>query len=139
MAGVGGLLATMVIANLKRGQHRGLILLAGSVAMGLALSLIGLIPTYIVGLSAMLVVGFAESIRWALGMSLILESTSTTYRARVSSIQMMTYGLMPLGALPLGMVVDRFTARPAMLGVGIIVTIVGFGFLFYARTLRRLP
>ena len=139
MAGVGGLLATIVIANLKRGQHRGLILLAGSVAMGLALSLIGLIPTYIVGLSAMLVVGFAESIRWALGMSLILESTSTTYRARVSSIQMMTYGLMPLGALPLGMVVDRFTARPAMLGVGIIVTIVGLGFLFYARTLRRLP
>ena len=139
MAGVGGLLATMVIANLKRGQHRGLILLAGSVAMGLALSLMGLIPIYMVGLSAMLVVGFAESVRWALGMSLIIESTSTNYRARVSSVHMMTFGLMPLGALPLGIVVDRFTAGPAMLGVGIIVTIVGLGFLFYARTLRRLP
>jgi hypothetical protein len=37
----------------------------------------------------------------ALGQSLVLEASDDEYRGRVMSIYMMTWGLMPLGVLPL--------------------------------------
>jgi len=138
LGGAGGLIGTLAVANLREGQRRGLILLFGSILSGVALLVVGGFPVYAVGLGAMIGVGFAETTRMTLGQSLALENTEGQYRARVMSLYMMTYGLMPLGALPLGRAVDRYGAEPSLLVVAGLVTVGGVVFLIGARTLRRL-
>ena len=137
-AGVGGIVGTLVVANLQGGYRRGLILLAGSMVSGLAILLLASFPVLWVGMGFMVVIGIAESIRMTLGQSLSLESTAPQYRARVASIYMMTFGLMPLGALPLGFAVDRWGVESSLMVVGALVIIAGLIFLIGARTLRRL-
>ena len=94
--------------------------------------------TLFVGMGMMLLIGVAESARMTLGQSLSLEITAPQYRARVASIYMMTFGLMPLGALPLGFAVDRWGVESSLMVVGALVIIAGLIFLIGARTLRRL-
>ncbi|NQW17920.1 MAG: MFS transporter [Chloroflexi bacterium] len=137
-AGIGGLLGTIGIANLKEGSRRGLIILIGSVMTGVAILLLASFEAVYVGLFVMLLVGVAESARMTLGQSLSLELTEPAFRARVSSIYMMTFGLMPLGALPLGFAVDAFGARASLLVVSILVIAAGLAFLIGAKSLRRL-
>ena len=137
-AGVGGIVGTLVVANLQGGYRRGLILLVGSIVSGLAILLLASFPVLWVGMGFMVVIGIAESIRMTLGQSLSLEITAPQYRARVASIYMMTFGLMPLGALPLGFAVDRWGVESSLMVVGALVIIAGLIFLIGARTLRRL-
>ncbi len=138
LAGVGGILGTLAVANLRQGQRRGLILLVGSILSGLALLVIASFPVYAVGLAGMIGVGLAETTRMTVGQSLALENTGSQYRARVMSLYMMTFGLMPLGALPLGRAVDVYGAQPSLLVVAGLVTVAGVVFLIVARTLRQL-
>ncbi len=137
-AGVGGILGTLVVANLKGGHRRGLIVLAGSMISGLAILLLASVPVLWAGMGFMVIVGIAESIRMTLGQSLSLEATAPQYRARVASIYMMTFGLMPLGALPLGYAVDKFGVESSLMVVGVVVILAGSAFMLGARTLRRL-
>ncbi|MBI4219647.1 MAG: MFS transporter [Chloroflexi bacterium] len=136
-AGIGGILGTLFIARLGKGNRRGLLLLAGAIVNGFGLLLIGLFPIYFLGLAFMILVGLAESIRMTLGQSLTLEVTEDQYRARVMSLMMMTFGLMPLGALPIGKAVDVWGAQYALLGVACAVILAGTVFLAGAHRLRR--
>lgn len=99
--GVGALVGTLFMANLRRGQRRGLVVLTSSVLTGFALGWAAGIPVLYAGFVAMAVIGLGDAARMALGQSLVLEASDDEYRGRVMSIYMMTWGLMPLGVLPL--------------------------------------
>lgn len=137
-AGIGGLVGTLVVANLRGGHRRGLIVLSGAMVSGVAILLLSSFPVIWAGMGFMVIVGIAESIRMTLGQSLSLEATAPEYRARVASIYMMTFGLMPLGALPLGFAVDRWGVESSLMVVGVLVIVAGSVFMLAARTLRRL-
>jgi MFS family permease len=136
-AGIGGIIGTLFIARLGKGDRRGLLLLGGSILNGIALLLIGLLPVYFFGLAVMVLIGVAESSRMTLGQSLTLEVTEDQFRARVMSLYMMTFGLMPLGALPIGRAVDVWGAQETLLVVSGLVLLTAVGFLAGATRLRR--
>jgi MFS family permease len=136
-AGIGGIVGTLFIARLDKGSRRGLLLLIGSIVNGVALLLIGSFPVYFFGRAVMILVGLAESIRMTLGQSLTLEVTEDKYRARVMSLYMMTFGLMPLGALPIGRSIDVWGAQATLLVVAGLVLLAGVAFLAGATRLRR--
>jgi MFS family permease len=112
--GLGGLIGSISIANLRKGHRRGWILLGGAFVSGFALTLIVGFPVYAAGVIGMVGIGLGEQARWALGQSLMMENTTDEYRARVMSILMMTFGLMPLGMLPLGYAMKELGDRPAV-------------------------
>ena len=114
------------------------LLLAGIGGTGVAMVLLAVLPTYQVGLIIMLLVGFAGSIRMTLGQSLMIEATDSEYRARVMSLFMMTYGLMPLGALPIGYMIDRIGAAATLLAIGVALLSAGLLLFVSAASLRRL-
>lgn len=136
--GIGGVIGTLAVANLRKGHSRGFVLLVGSIFSGIAMALLGMFPFYVAGLAVMVLVGLAEAIRMTLGQALTIESTASEYRARVMSLSMMTFGLMPLGALPLGKAIDVYGAQAAVIGAAVIVMLAAVLFLIGARTLRRL-
>ena len=112
--GLGGLVGTIIIANLRKGNQRGWIVLIGAIVASASMGLIVAVPVFAAGVLGMVGMGLAEQARWALGQSLMMENTTDEYRARVMSVLMMTYGLMPLGMLPLGYAMKEFGARPSV-------------------------
>jgi MFS family permease len=81
--------------------------------------------------------GLAEQARWALGQSLMMESTSDEYRARVMSMLMMTFGLMPLGMLPLGWAMKEFGARPSVAVVVVVLLVFALSSIIFMPRLRK--
>jgi MFS family permease len=112
--GLGGLVGTIIIANLRKGNQRGWIVLIGAIVASASMGLIVVVPVFAAGVLGMVGMGLAEQARWALGQSLMMENTTDEYRARVMSVLMMTFGLMPLGMLPLGYAMKEFGARPSV-------------------------
>jgi MFS family permease len=136
--GVGGLLATVIIANLRRGHHRGMVMVLGGIGLtGISILLLVAFPNFEAGLAVMVLVGLAGSIRMTLGQSLMIELADQEYRARVMSLNMMAFGLMPLGAIPIGRVIDARGASDALLGMGVILLAVTALLLILGPSLRR--
>lgn len=121
--GFGGLIGTVAIANLRRGHHRGWVLLGGAFVAGSGLAVIVGIPIFVAGLIGMIGLGLGEQARWALGQSLMMENTSDEYRARVMSVLMMTFGLMPAGVFPLAYAMDELGGRVAV-GISAVLLLV---------------
>ena len=139
VAGVGGLIGSLGVAGLRRGQKRGLVLVGSAAVSALVMFLIATVPIYVVGVFLMIGIGFGESIRWALSQALAVEETGDEYRARVMSLLMMTYGLMPIGILPVSYSFDRFGAENTVAGLGVVLLAVTFFYIFVRPTLRRMP
>ena len=103
--GGGSLVGALAIAALGD-RKRGMLLIAGSFASGIALLLIAVLPLYYAAAAIMVLLGLGDSARRTLNQSLIMEVTEDQYRGRVMSVFMMNFGLMPLAVLPAGMLID---------------------------------
>jgi MFS family permease len=136
--GLGGLVGTVSIANLREGHKRGWIVLGGAFVAGLSLGLIVGVPYYYAGVIGMVGMGLAEQARWALGQSLMMENSDDEYRSRVMSVLMMTFGLMPVGLLPLGFAIEEFGARPAVGVTAVLLLLFATSSIFIMPKLRRL-
>ena len=92
---------------------------------------------YVIGLAVMVVIGFTGAIRMTLGQSLTIEATDDVFRARVMSLNMMGFGLMPLGALPMGYAIDHLGAETTLFIVGITLIAATVLLVFGSSTIRR--
>ncbi len=129
MLGLGSLLGSLVAAWLGK-WRRGMLLMAGNIVAGAALIVVAFVPLYYVALAMTAMVGLSEAGRRALSQALIMEQVSDEFQGRVISLYTMSFGLMPLGILPVGFAVDRFGIEvsigvlgAAMLAVSILVVI----------------
>ncbi len=138
MAGLGGLVATIGVASLRRGQRRGWVLLIAPVISAIALLVIGSLQFYWVGMFMFIGIGFGEAIRWALGQALVVEYSDSAYRARMTSLTMMTYGLIPIAALPMGVLVEEMGVTFAVVGMGICLLAASLIFIAISPVIRRL-
>ncbi|MQG87655.1 MAG: MFS transporter [SAR202 cluster bacterium] len=136
--GVGGLIGSLSIANLRKGHRRGWILLSGAFVAGGSLALIVGLPYFAAGMIGMIGLGLGEQARWALGQSLMMEHADDKYRARVMSVLMMTFGLMPLGTAPMGFAMDAFGGRFAVGIYGVVLLAFAVYSVMFMSRLRRL-
>lgn len=139
MVGIGGVAASFLAAGLNRGQRRGLVFLAAGVIAGVSLLLIGLLPFYAVGAAMAIGVGFGETIRWGLGQALVMEETDDEYRARMMSLVMMSFGLMPAAVLPLGWAVEEYGAQTSAVGTAVVLLTASVLFFLFSGRIRRMP
>ena len=133
--GGGSLVGSLVIAALGN-WRRGMLLIVGSFASGIALLLIAAFPFYYAAAVIMLLVGLGDSGRRTINMGLIMEVVEDQFRGRVMSVFMMNFGLMPLGMLPAGLAVDYFGGPVAIAILGGMLLAVAAGVLATQRQLR---
>ena len=86
--GGGSLVGSLGIAALGD-RKRGMLLLAGSFASGIALLLLAILPFYYAAAAIMLLLGLGDAARRTLNQLLIMELTEDQYRGRVMSVFMM--------------------------------------------------
>ena len=137
MMGLGSLVGSLAIASMGRWK-RGLLLIAGGFLAGVALVLVAAIPVYFAAAALMIVVGLGEATRRVINMSLLMEHTDEAYQGRVSSVMMMTFGLMPLGLLPAGLAMDIFGPREVVAVLGGLMVVVSVAIFISQRALREI-
>lgn len=120
--GIGSLAGTLYIAWVGK-WHRGGTLILGTLASGIALILLAILPFYAAAVGIMLLLGLGDAARRALNTALIMEATDNEYRGRVMSIFMMNFGFMPLGILPIGIMADAVGSQAAVGLLGILIVL----------------
>ena len=126
--GVGALIGSLVIAGLSKNSRRGWVLLITSMLSGGAILLAGVTTSYVVALGVMVILGLGDSGLRALNSSLIMEQTDDEHRGRVMGVYMMNFGLIPLGAIPLGFISAFLSVRVAFVlaGGGLLAAAIGY-------------
>ncbi|MCX8214175.1 MAG: MFS transporter, partial [SAR202 cluster bacterium] len=104
--GIGALAGSLLVASLKGSSNRGILLLGSCISWGIALAVFAQSTSYIVALPLLLFVGLASSVFMSLNMTLLQVHASPEMRGRIMSIGMMTFGFMPLSALPFGILAE---------------------------------
>ncbi len=112
--GVGGLIGALIVANLDAYPKKGRLLLGGALAFGGFLVLFALSPSFYLALAFVAAVGFGSMIVMTVNNTAIQLIIPDEVRGRVMSVMMMTFGLMPLGAVPAGIAAESVGAPPVV-------------------------
>ncbi len=99
MAGVGGLIGTLITANLDSSPRKGWIMLMAAIGSGLFLMAFAY-SVFGVALLMIALVGLSQMMFMTINNTMITSLIPDNVRGRVSSVLMMTFGLMPLGVVP---------------------------------------
>ena len=119
--GIGALAGSLLVAGLKTMRRRGLVLLGCCLVWGLSLAAFAQTTSYAVALPLLLIVGLASSVFMSLNMTLLQTHADPEMRGRVMSIAMMTFGMMPLSAVPFGILAEQTGTPFALMLSGIIL------------------
>lgn len=136
--GVGALLGSLFIASLGNFQRKGMLLFGAALVFGLALLFLGFSQSFGLSLFILLLTGAGGTSYMAVNNTLLQTNVTHEVRGRVMSIYMMTWGLMPLGALPASALAEAWGVSFALgLGGGIMAFFtLAFALLF--PRMRRL-
>lgn len=136
--GVGAVAGAMTVAAFQGMRRKGLVMLAGTIVYGLVV--IGFaystwVPTSVLFL---FLGGLLGSTYLATNNTLLHLHTSDEMRGRVMGVYMLTWGLNPLGALPMGFVGDHWSVPNAVALGAVLSSAVTIVLALRSRALRAL-
>ena len=135
--GGGSLVGSLFIATIGQ-WRRGLLLIMGSFASAIALFLLAVFPFYLAAAAIMLLLGLGDAGRRTINQALIMEEVEDQYRGRVMSVFLMNFGLMPLGVLPTGFLIDYLGPQVAIGVLAVLLFGVSFYMLITQKRLREM-
>jgi hypothetical protein len=135
---VGALGGALGLATLRMRAHRGLLLGASAVLMGLAMIAFSMTTVFIFAAVGLLVVGIGSAGRQATSQILVQEYVEDEYRGRVLSVFMMQFSLMSVGTLFVGLYMEAVGAQVAIGSVGVFLIAATLLYLALVPRLRRL-
>jgi MFS family permease len=136
--GIGGLIGAMLIANMGAYPKKTRLLVGGGLAFAGFLILFALSPTFYIGLSMIACVGFGSMIFMTVNNTSIQLVIPDEMRGRVMSVMMMTFGLMPLGAVPAGIAAENIGVRPVVVIGGALCIAAMLTLYFSLSAFRRM-
>ena len=135
LMGLGSVIASIIIAGIESNK-RGLIWIIGGFLTGGCLLILSISDSYAISLIVMIFLGISDSIRRTLSMSIMMEKTRPDLRGRVMSIYMLNWGLIPLGALPAGILADIIGAQSTIGILSILLLVASALVLITQKELR---
>ena len=120
--GVGALLGSLGLAALGNFRRRGMLILVCCVSWGVALAVFSGTTSYWMAVPLLLFIGLASAVYMSLNMAMLQIYASPEMRGRIMSIAMMTFGVMPLSAIPFGIIAERYSSSSALWLSGVLLT-----------------
>ena len=136
LMGLGSVIASVIIAGIDANK-RGLIWIIGGFITGGSLLTLAISDSYVISMVVMIFMGASDSIRRTLSMSIMMEKTRPDLRGRIMSIYMLNWGLIPLGALPAGIVADIIGAQSTIGILSVLLVISSAVVLITQKELRN--
>jgi len=137
ISGVGAIVGSLILASLPN-KKRGLMLLAGSLILGLALAGFSFSSSWNLSLTLIAFVGLGQTARMALSNTLIQYYVEDEYRGRVMSIYMMEFGLMGFGVFAAGLMAEAIGIQWAVGGFAIVLASLSLLALLFLPRIRKL-
>ena len=136
--GIGALVGTLGLASLRNLTRRGIILICLSVVWGVSVVGVAFSAEFVSAIFFLVVYGLLSSLYMSLNMTLSQIYADPEKRGRVMSLFMMTFGLMPIGAIPFGEFAEIIGTGQALSISGIILTTLTIVFAFAYPHFRRI-
>ncbi len=122
-AGIGALMAALILARLGDFNYKGKLLFLSSMIFSFSLVIFALSKIYLLSLAILIFTGWSSVTAISLVNSLLQTSVGDEYRGRVMSVFMLTFaGFMPFGNLLAGVLSQAWGASFTVLLSGIICT-----------------
>ena len=138
VGGIGGVLGSMWIVKRGDSPHRIRFMYLTSLAFAVFLGLFALTPNYYVALLPLLVANICASAAQTLNNSAVQIMVEEEVRGRISSLMMMSFGLMPIGVFPMAIAADHFGAVSAIVGACVLLFVLTMLFFVASPSLREL-
>ena len=138
VSGVGAVAGSIALASLGNPRRKGALFLGAALAMALGVLAFSLSRDLVLASAMMLMVGFTTSVFMSTNIAILQLLSSPEMYGRVMSISMMSWGLMPLGVIPVSIAAERIgTPNALTVAAGLLVGVVIVSTLLN-RTVRRL-
>ncbi|MSQ36489.1 MAG: MFS transporter [Dehalococcoidia bacterium] len=141
-AGVGGLIGSLLTASLDAVQHKGRVMLVGGIAQGVLFIAFALTPFFVPAVALLALANIGGMLFMTTNNATIQARVPEEYRGRVMSVLMMSFGIMPLGVVPMTLLADGIGA-PYAVALTSAIMLATIALVFAAstqlRTLRVAP
>lgn len=117
--GGGAIVGSVILARLSGTDQKGAILFGTAFAWALSIGVFAVSKSLWGALAACALTGLVSSLFMSLHMSVVQLIIEPEMRGRVMSIMMMTFGLMPVGALPVSFFAETIGIDVALLGCAV--------------------
>jgi MFS family permease len=135
--GMGSIIGALFLASIRYLKRRGIFLMANGFVWGIALIIFPQCNSYSTALPALLLIGFLSTIFMSLNMTLMQFYSSPEMRGRIISMSMMTFGIMPLSAVPFGMLAESTGTDYSLTLSGLLLCLFVLGFFFAFPRFRK--
>ena len=138
LMGIGATVGTILLAAKGNFSRKGRVLLCAATAWGISLAIFAQITTFLLAIPFLIFIGFTSSTFMSMNMTMIQLSSKNEMRGRIMSIAMMTFGLMPLSAVPFGIIAESIGTPNALSISGILLAISTMIFATFNKPFRNL-
>lgn len=136
--GIGAILGSLTIAMASNLKRKGAWLIAMIVSWGLAIIAFGFMHNSVSALALVTLIGWLSSSSMAMNRALTQMHTRDRMLGRVMSIDMMSHGLMPISAIPIGILADTAGTAFAVSTSGMLLIVFVTLMLFTSPSVRHL-
>jgi len=136
---VGGLVAGLFVASKAATRSLNAYLLASSVILGIAVSIMAVMPSFLTALVLVFVVGGAAGAFQTLIMAAILRASAPEYFGRVMALTNIGWALNNLFGLLLGILADATSERASLFGLGAIIVATSLLLGVWRARISRMP
>lgn len=137
-AGIGGLAGALLTASLDAVPHKGRLMLIGTVLQGGCFIAFAISPLFVAALVFLALGNIGGMLFMTTNNSVIQTRVPEEYRGRVMAVLMMSFGVMPLGVLPMTIAADAIGAPTAVVISSILLVVTLALFFAFSRELRTL-
>jgi MFS family permease len=135
---LGGLLGSLVVASLGDVRRKGMLLLGSGTLSGAGLILLGLSPSLVVGMVAIILVTAMSNAYMVTERTLVQSVAEPRMRGRVQGFARLMFGLAPVGSIPAGALADAMGAPFTISVLGVCLVAVFVAIALLQRRLREL-
>ena len=136
-AGLGSIVASVVVAALGNSPYRSLLLSGGGIFLGVFIALFAFSPFFLLSLGLTIFLGFCLQLFMSTNITLMQVLAPDHIRGRVSSIRFVIMGLMPAGIFAMGAAAETLGPTPTIAAMGALGTLSMLAILAVIPSLRR--
>ena len=135
--GLGAVFGSLAAVYAAESPNKRKIQLGAGISVGVFLTLFAFSTSYALALVFLVIVGFMTDGYFTINRILVMYETEKAFYGRVMSVYMMTWSLMPLSLVPMGIMVDHVGA-PITVGIaGLILAAFITGVTAFSPYVRR--
>lgn len=137
-AGLGGVIGSIWMARRGENPNRTILMVVTALLFAVFLAIFAVTPSFVIALVPLVVANAFASASQTLNNTATQFLIEDAYRGRVSAIMLMTFGLMPLGVVPMAMLADSVGVQAAIVVASAALIAVIVVFYAFSSALRRL-